>query len=316
MKTYYYIYKITCLCGSFKGKYYIGQRQSNKPFEKDTKYCGSGAKIQRYYKKYGKIEGVTYIKELICYCNTWDELQVAEDFYIGDKYKDEYPECLNLKEGGDRGKPSQETIKKQSDSHLGQPAWNAGMVGVYKIGPRDHGWTQEQRDAQSERFNKKYEADPDYRNRVGCKKGSVSPMKGKKQKQESIELQRKQLIGRKWMHNNEYEMLVQKELIDKYLSAGFVFGRYYFTTDETRNKLRNNKLGTKQSPESNKKRSNSLKGKGHPCNDNTRYHLKSVQSGSIYMTDGTCKPKQVIPSKQQDLFTNGWYRCHLNGNPW
>lgn len=142
MKRYFYIYKITCLCGSFAGKYYIGQKQSNKPFEKDTKYCGSGAKIQRYYKKYGKIEGVTYIKELICYCKDYEELQVMEKFYIGDKYKDEYTDCLNLKEGGDHGKASQETIKKLSDSHMGHSAWNEGLSGTYKIGPRDHGWTQ------------------------------------------------------------------------------------------------------------------------------------------------------------------------------
>lgn len=314
-KYYYYIYKITCLCGSFAGKYYIGQRQSIKPFEKDINYCGSGAKLWRYYKKYGKEEGVTYIKEFICYCNTWDELQVAEDFYVGDKYKDEYPECLNLKSGGLQCQYSEETIHKLSTSHLGQPAWNKGQRGR-KLGKRDHCWTQEQKDRQSRKFFDKYENDPDYRNRVGCKKGSVSPMKGKKQSQEAIEKQRAKVLGTIKVNNGIIEKQIHKNEWPKYEANGFIIGRLYKPSEETKKKIGEKSKGRKHSEETKLKISNSNKGHGHPCNEDTRNHLKTVQKGTILMTNGVVKPIWVIPSKQQEYFNKGWFRCRKNGNPW
>lgn len=43
--TYYYTYKITCLQGSFKGKYYFGQHHTENL---DDGYCGKGQQPEGY----------------------------------------------------------------------------------------------------------------------------------------------------------------------------------------------------------------------------------------------------------------------------
>lgn len=61
----HYIYKIHFLCGSQEGRYYIGRRSTKyKSIEKDT-YAGSGSFCKLYYKKYGRILGVTYTKDIL-----------------------------------------------------------------------------------------------------------------------------------------------------------------------------------------------------------------------------------------------------------
>ena len=57
-----YTYKITLLNGSLAGHYYFGQHSTD---DLNDGYAGSGRLVTDYYKKYGKIEHQTYIKEII-----------------------------------------------------------------------------------------------------------------------------------------------------------------------------------------------------------------------------------------------------------
>lgn len=122
MNKFYYTYKITLLKGSLAGHYYYGQHRTDNL---NDGYAGSGRKIKNYYKKYGKIEHQTYIKEIISFYNNENELNQAEKDLIGDKYKtDEL--CLNLIPGGtgkgrNKGyKHSIETRQKMSISQKGK----------------------------------------------------------------------------------------------------------------------------------------------------------------------------------------------------
>lgn len=92
----YYIYKITLLKGSLSGKYYFGQHRTKNI---NDGYAGSGRIIKDYYKKYGKIEGVTYIKKIINFYNSETELNKAEELIIGDKYVSDLL-CINIRPGG------------------------------------------------------------------------------------------------------------------------------------------------------------------------------------------------------------------------
>ena len=121
-----YIYKITLLCGSLKDHYYIGQHTTTNI---NDGYAGSGCKVTEYYEKYGKIEGGTYNKEIIKYCNTLDELNEAEYDIIGDKY-DTDPMCLNLAAGGKVCTPSIETRKKLSDKLRGRQFTDAQKLNM------------------------------------------------------------------------------------------------------------------------------------------------------------------------------------------
>ena len=68
---YRYIYKITCTTGSFKDKFYYGQHTTTNL---DDGYKGSGHFLGDYYKKYPN----DYIKEIIAFYNTEEELNQAE----------------------------------------------------------------------------------------------------------------------------------------------------------------------------------------------------------------------------------------------
>ena len=62
---FFYIYKIHFLCGYPSGRYYIGKRTYRGSEIKNDPYTGSGNFCKSYFKKYGEISGVTYIKEIL-----------------------------------------------------------------------------------------------------------------------------------------------------------------------------------------------------------------------------------------------------------
>lgn len=122
---YHYIYEIQPLIGNLKGKYYIGKHTTSaNPF--NDNYAGSGKILQNYYKKYGKIKGVTYNKVILEFNNSTEANSNRENDIIGDCYKTD-PRCINLKAGGTRGEgfiPSESSKNKMSKSHKGKaPLW-------------------------------------------------------------------------------------------------------------------------------------------------------------------------------------------------
>lgn len=66
---YYYTYKITLLKGSLNNYYYLGKHSTNNL---NDGYAGSGKIIKSYYKKYGKLENITYTKEILSFYNNDD----------------------------------------------------------------------------------------------------------------------------------------------------------------------------------------------------------------------------------------------------
>ena len=99
MKQFYYTYKITLLKGSLAGHYYYGQHRTKNI---NDGYTGSGKIIKDYFKHYDKIEGVTYVKEILHFYNDDKELSKAEEILIGDKFETDKL-CLNLCKGGTGG---------------------------------------------------------------------------------------------------------------------------------------------------------------------------------------------------------------------
>ncbi len=96
---FYYIYKITFLKGFPTGRYYLGKRTFyGESIDKDT-YTGSGTFCFAYFKKYGTINGETYIKEILEINPSQEINRDREVYWIGDKYKTD-PLCMNLVAGG------------------------------------------------------------------------------------------------------------------------------------------------------------------------------------------------------------------------
>ena len=101
--TYRYIYKITCTAGRFKDKFYFGQHTTDNL---NDGYKGSGHLITDYYKKHPN----DYIKEIISYHNSQEELNQAEYDIIKDWLNN--PICLNLIGGGNKGGVTDEYRQK------------------------------------------------------------------------------------------------------------------------------------------------------------------------------------------------------------
>ena len=98
-KHFHYIYKIHFLCGYPSGRYYLGKRTYYGPSIDDDKYTGSGTFCFAYFKKYGKIAGETYIKEILEINPSVEVNAEREKYWIGTKYKDDEL-CMNIISGG------------------------------------------------------------------------------------------------------------------------------------------------------------------------------------------------------------------------
>ena len=97
-KKIHYIYKIHFLCGFPTGRYYIG-KHTGQVYDS---YAGSGNFCTAYYKKYGKIAGETYIKEILEINPNKKINKEREKVIIGDLWKTD-PLCKNQKPGGEGG---------------------------------------------------------------------------------------------------------------------------------------------------------------------------------------------------------------------
>lgn len=75
---YGYIYKIT---NKINGKIYIGQhsKSDNSLEDLDKSYWGSGIKIIKAIKKYGR---EAFTREILCWCDSLEELNTREKYYI------------------------------------------------------------------------------------------------------------------------------------------------------------------------------------------------------------------------------------------
>lgn len=116
--TYRYIYMIVCMAGSMKYKYYIGQHTTTNL---NDNYKGSGKLLLDYYKKYPN----DYIKTIICFCESIEELNQREHEIIHPLLDD--PMCLNIQEGGYHCEFTEEMRNKMSKSLKGKKAWNKGL---------------------------------------------------------------------------------------------------------------------------------------------------------------------------------------------
>ena len=193
---WYYIYKITLLCGKLANHYYYGMHKRNSldidPI--DDKYYGSGKIVNDYYGKYPFEQGVTAIKEIIEYNDTKKINAEREDFYIGDKWLTD-PLCLNLKAGGigGGGKWTEEAREKHIASMLGHITTDETKAKISKAN------TGKKR---TEEAKAKMSA---------AKKGKPQPnLRGRTITEEQREKLRKANIGKK--HTEEWKKMMSEKM--------------------------------------------------------------------------------------------------------
>lgn len=146
--TYRYIYMIKNL---LNGKSYIGQHTTKKEYDN---YYGSGSELLKDMKKIGIFN---FVKGIIEYCDSIDQLNEREKYWIGEyntvengynicKGGGDYPILYGEKNGFFNKKHSEETKKKISEMRKLRDPWNKGKKGVQKA-------TEKQKQIASERHS-------------------------------------------------------------------------------------------------------------------------------------------------------------------
>lgn len=276
---YRYIYKITCTAGSMAGKYYYGQHTTDNI---DDGYKGSGKILLKYYKKYP----FDFIKEILSFHDSYDELNKAEYDIIHDALND--PMCINVTEGG--GRLPDSVIARAAESYTGykhsketrekmSKRWQERIEYYHSRGqkvPHKKGYkaTDETRKKDSEASKRIWATRP--------RKPKVDKRKFKTDEERSAFLS-KQLTerntGRLWMNDGNNEVFVTREAVSEYTSNGYVIGRIYHTT------------GVKFSEESKAKISKANSG-------------RFVGAKWLHNDDG--KTAFIVPSKIQEYLDKGW----------
>lgn len=210
---YGYIYKITNLINH---KIYIGQHKS-QVF--DSNYKGSGKVIKLAFQKYGP---ENFKIELIEWCETFEEINKREEYYIEHYNSRNEKVGYNIKPGGIQAPMDERTKEKIRLNAKTNP--NFGMKGkkvselCKKVNSIIHKGVSP--------VNKGKKMSEEQRQK--CIKSHL----GQKAWNKNLTLTDiwKQRIGqscsnRKWMNNGSIESCVPERKIEEYLSKNWKFGR-------------------------------------------------------------------------------------------
>ena len=198
-----YIYITT---NKLSGKQYIGQHKASK-FE-GNKYLGSGKALRLAIEKYG---AENFEVQMICECNSREELNLKEEYYIEQYDAQNSPNFYNIRRGGERGpggpmfkghKHTEETKRKMSANRTGTGNSNYG----------NHWHQSDELKALHSKISS----------------GEGNGMWGKKHSDETKRLigakNSAHLKGRKWISKDGKRKFIHPEELPKYLNKGWVLG--------------------------------------------------------------------------------------------
>lgn len=230
---YGYIYITTNL---INGKQYIGQKKSDIFLE--NKYLGSGCALSKSVDKYGH---ENFKVELIEKCNSQEELNAREYYWI--KYYDAVNSrnFYNLREGGNQPGFSEQSREKMRNNHANisgsnHPRYNKGYLVSGENNPmygKHH--TKESREKMSKTRRENYlngmyehlhhQDNRGKNNPMYGKYGKDNPNTGKKRNNTTKQLISKALSDRISINNGLIEKRVKTEELNEYLNNGWVVGR-------------------------------------------------------------------------------------------
>lgn len=212
-----YIYKTT---DRTNGKIYVGKKHS-ETFLGES-YLGSGKILKNCIKVHGRQH---FTVEMLDSADTLEELNQKERYYIKKYNSRDRSVGYNISEGG--------------DGVIGVQAWNKGQT--VSTNPK-LAKSQQAKDNISKVLREKWKTE---------KKSQKSGFKcGKRTAEQNKENSSRQL-GKRWMYLSDGENIIKRscvlsENINKYLSLGYQFGRYFYSqkawnkgqTKETNENLR------------------------------------------------------------------------------
>lgn len=254
---YGYIYETY---DTINNKYYIGKHKGNY----DENYYGSGKLISNIINKRKE----TLTNKVICWCETLEELNEAEKYYI-ELYDSRIPNGYNISFGGDGGpchfqKHSEETKQKLSEIHKGKETWMKGKH-----------FTEEQRKMISERVKEAFA------NGKGQNIDRKSYWTEEKRKEKSEQMKEKMKGKIPWNK-----------------------GKHGIYSEETLNKLRTALKNRMCSEEARKKMSEQRKGRKH--SEETKEKIRQSHLGEVFTEERRRNISEAIKKlpkiKNQKLF--------------
>jgi hypothetical protein len=212
MKTYFYLYKIT---NNVNNHFYYG---IHKTSNLDDGYMGSGKRLHAAYKKYG-IENFT--KEIIQYCNDWNELCQLEKSIVTEELVNDN-NCYNMVPGGYY--LDEELLKHigqiNSEKQKGEKNSQYNTVCIYKIENNVYINKRIKREDLeiylSNGWNKGFKVNDTTKHKIASS-------------------------NKVWIHNNDETKFIQKDKLQYYLDKGYKIGR----TEKTENKIER-KIGSQK----------------------------------------------------------------------
>lgn len=242
-----YIYKTTNLINN---KIYIGKHIWHKA-EIDKSYLGSGVYLKKAIDKYGKS---AFICEILDYAETLEELNKKEIEYIL-KFNSMDPSVgYNLTRSGDGtylpgrclGHPSDPEVRKKISNTL-KKLWNDPNSIFNSLDYRNNlseackksHFNNKRKNAYIKISKSKlgHEVSQETKNKISetLKKDTPGHRKAKQQNQEKH-------LGKIWINNSKEQLLIKKDLAQKYLDAGWVRGRLPYSEETLKHMAEANKL--------------------------------------------------------------------------
>lgn len=226
------------------GKKYIGQKKSTKFLAE--KYLGSGSLLRKAINKYGKQNFRTC---LICECDSKEQLNEMEIYYIKLYDAQNNPNFYNIAPGGESGvggpkfkghTHTEESKQKISDNNKGSKNAFYGHKHSYETrklmsekARKRPPVTDETREKLS-KIRKGLKFTEEHKRRISeSQKGEKGNNYGKKLSSETKNKISNTVHNQVWMNDGARSYRVPKELVEEYLNKGYLIGRLSFKKGST-----------------------------------------------------------------------------------
>ena len=236
-----YIYLTTNLINNKK---YIGQKKSTTFLHE--KYLGSGSLLRKAINKYGR---ENFKVELLCECDSKEELDAKEIFYIALYDATNNPEYYNLTRGGESGlggpkfkghSHTEDAKKRISDKTSGEnnPFYGCHHTDECKQRMRDAAKNRAPVSAETReklsKIHKGVKFTEEHKRKISeAQKGSKGNNYGKTLSDAVKSKISDTVHNQVWMNDGTRSYRINKELVGEYLQKGYLLGRLSFKKGST-----------------------------------------------------------------------------------
>lgn len=226
------------------GKKYIGQKKSTKFL--NERYLGSGALLAKAIEKYGK---ENFKVSLICECESKEELNEMEIYYIKLYDAQNNPNFYNLAPGGESGvggpkfkghKHTDESRRKISENNKGEKNAFYGKKHTEETKQHMKEMAKHRKPVSDEtrqklsQIRKGRKFTEEHKRKISeAQKGEKGNNYGKKLSTETKNKISDTVHNQVWMNDGKRSYRINKELVDDYLKMGYLLGRLSFKKGST-----------------------------------------------------------------------------------